>query len=206
VAYTYPLVVSLSGSDHNFLFEKIHDEIEINNTAPIQALYSVHSPLRKIPVTISAVASVHDQPEQRSILGLSGGNSLYHTRFGYSMDTSFTAPRLKACKSCYSAMIEEMQKWTFDYDDIGNFSKWGEHNCLLCVRWNYKVDSPLLSFPPPKNYPSNFNTLPNGHICAKKLSFQMLNEIVSDCQDNIISGKWLPKEAEAVLRSSNILS
>ena len=127
------------------------------------------------------VASVHDQPEQRSILVLSGGNSKYHTRFGYCLDTQYTANRLKACNKCYAELIGEMESWNInsDAESIGNFSKWSKHTCEDCVRWNYKIDSPLLTFPPPPNYPTNYDALPSGHIRPKRIKF--LYTSISNC-------------------------
>ena len=134
VSYTYPIGVSQSGSNHNFLFEKIYNEIEISKMFPIHVVSTTTQ--KKISFVLSVVASVHDQPERRSILGLSGGNSKYHTRFGYCLDTQYTANRLKACNKCYAELIGEMESWNInsDAESIGNFSKWSKHTCEDCVR------------------------------------------------------------------------
>ena len=93
-----------------------------------------------IPVTITLLSSIHDQPERRDILGLSAGNSKFHARFGYSMDFEYLYNTIKACEDCYKSIDNELNS---DKQSYKNNYCWRSNNCKKCVCWKYVEKSPL---------------------------------------------------------------
>jgi hypothetical protein len=164
-------------------------------------MYSKH--LKKcVPVTLSVLASVHDQPERREILGLAAGNAKYHARFGYSMDVQYLADKLRACKECYKSLKDEFNSRVCNRSFVDQVTfQWRTLSCANCVCWTYIPNSPLLTFPPPSNYPVGYDQLSNGHIESKKLNFDLLINIIDEVHNKIVANVWSSGEAEAVLRT-----
>jgi hypothetical protein len=200
IVYTYPVAVSKSGTDHNNVFNLIHTQANNSRDSPIKIFSKYHKKI--MPVTISVLASIHDQPERREILGLAGGNSTYHARFGYSMDVQYLSNKLRACAECYNSLRNDLESRIKNQaSTIEATFQWKELSCKNCVCWTYVPGSSLLSFPPPPNYPLDYDQLENGHIQSKKLNFGILISIIKKVHSNIVTNIWSSKEAEAVLRT-----
>jgi hypothetical protein len=144
------------------VLDQLYKEIHQSHQKPIQAYSKEMKKL--VNISLSVVASLRDQPERRDLLHLSGGNSKYHCRFGYSIDIQYVSDNLKACKHCYDSLLEELYP-TDPLNTANDQGLWRSGLCTECVCWRFNTDSNLLSFPPPENYPAK-------HIKPKKFAFR----------------------------------
>ena len=112
------------------------------------------------------------------------GNSNFSPRFGYSGHLNKLKKYLPPCKSCFKQMRENS---LFLKSNI---------LCTNCVNWNMMINSPLMSFDAPEDYPKCM--LPEDKkLKPKEISFKMLNETNTLCHEKYISGEWNEKHVTA---------
>jgi len=193
IFYTYPISVSKKKTSHESAFKQIHDDI-ISTFAEPKLMYSKNLN-KNINVSMNLIASLHDQPERREIMHLARGNSKYHGRFGYCMDSEYLANVLKPCKQCYLSLLKETNATNIGYNYF-----WRSQKCKRCTCWSFFPDTTLLRFPAPTNYPPEFAdskfTIP-----STKLNFEKLVDDVKLCHNNIVNSQWTSKTAESFLKS-----
>jgi hypothetical protein len=147
-----------------------------------------------VKVRGNIITCLQDQPERRETLYLARGNSTYHGRFGFSMDTGQVRQVLVPCDECYTSLRDESM-------DKESEPKRRHGNCVNCSCWAYNIDHPLLRSKAPSDYPEDLLTQ-NGDnkIASFQLSFHLLREAMLLVHSHLVCGEWTSAYASAYLR------
>ena len=129
-----------------------------------------------VKVHLRMIASLADQPERRSANHMMAGNGTYSGRWGHSIDLKYLASKIAPCQKCYAIICEI--GWCFDEDEV----------CPNCTRWAMSGDHPLLSYPPPADYPKEFIPT-DGCLRPTRLTFDILIEGVIHTHQKVASAE-----------------
>lgn len=96
---------------------------------------------KNVRVHLELLASLQDQPERRKANYIMLGRSSYTAQWGLALDFTAVASGIPCCKHC-------MEKIIRDYTS-------NDAQCTQCAKWDTQVNSGLLDFTPPINYPTD---------------------------------------------------
>jgi len=135
-----------------------------------------------------------DQPERRATLGLSGGNSTFHARFGYLVDLNELSTCIMACGTCRTRQYDGDRTWDLEH-------------CQRCTQWEMDGDHPLLLNSIPKGYPveeleGNERLLKK--LKPKRITLELLRKRAVKTSHNLIEGRWNIQTAKIYLKTSGI--
>jgi hypothetical protein len=198
IFYTFPVSVGPKGADHSSVTRHLVDSIKLFMNEEPMVMYS-REKKGMVRVRANIIACLQDQPERRETLYLSRGNSTYHGRFGYSMDTKQVRRELIPCQECYASLRDEAL-------NIDSEHKWRLGNCAQCSCWATNIDHPLLRTHPPEDYPQDQLQTVDQKIPSIRLSFRILREAVTLVHNKIVSGVWTSTNAKVYLKTFCIQS
>jgi hypothetical protein len=197
VSYTYPIAASKKSNDHEEIECILNDEIQQLRSGLMKVYFCRY---------LSAVVNVHadifcimtDQPERRSTLGLSAGNSKYHKRFGLLLDYNNCIDIIRCCKKCEEIidLKYNIKVTTPGYDE----SHCTLDRCQYCSCWLLFTDHKDLSYVPDKAYPlSKLNRL--GKINPKFINKETMEAVVEDIYVALERKIWTNNTCKSYLRT-----
>ena len=198
LSYTYPIATSANGVDRDEVYELLSKEIVQLSSGPMTSFFSRYS---KSPIKIHAdiFSIMADQPERRSNLCLAAGNSRYHKRFGYLLDTNTCVDAIRACKDCEKQILDKASIYLCD-EYRGDSSDWRIEPCNVCSGWVTFDKHKLLMYIPDKNYPaSKLNK--TGKLVPKQITKNHLESCLDDVRLALNRSIWTPLTCKAYLRS-----
>jgi len=140
---TYPLAIGPDKCDRSIIDKHVREglaRVSGRNADGKRPTFYCAAVGAEVEVHALLLSKLADQPERRKTLGLAGGNSTYHCRFGTVLDLNQVAASVRPCQACQQKM----------YDGDRNFDK---VHCENCTQWNMEGKHPLLKFDVPKDYP-----------------------------------------------------
>ena len=197
---TYPLSIGYKGHLHKESYKAIFNDLKYLNSGKFIVMYSGYY---QSPVYIHAelLAVVNDQPERRSSLALSGGNSTFHSRFSYSCDYTKTKLPIVSCTDCYNNIENEFDIYKI-HKKVNKYNR--EWRCIKCNNcYNWLLQEPLgeidYLFSVDNDFPSS-ECSNEREIVYSRLTFKKLQECVLYVHESIISGKFNKKQATSYLK------
>ena len=143
---TYVLSLAKKATDHDIVERLILIELNKLRSGKLLMMYSrSHKSLVYVHADIFCV--MNDQPERRTNLHLSNGNSSVHGCFGLLLNCKMVQNYIRSCDLCKNSIIKEANT-----NKINN-NKWRSKKCKKCTAWLYNIESPLLHFSPEKSFP-----------------------------------------------------
>jgi hypothetical protein len=195
---TYPLSLSMKGTDHNLVEIEFCKEInQLKNGKPTVMYSRYHHSFVYIHADVFSI--LNDQPERRSNLHLGNGNSTLHARFGYIMNIKQVVEAFRSCEACTESIIDECN----NNNTYTNFNyEWRSGNCKKCTAWMFHFKSPLLHFSPEKDFPikSFKKLLLNGKLCPYKVSRSKIMKGIKLIINKLDDNKVKLIQAKAYLR------
>lgn len=170
VTYTYPISTAPKGVCHDEVDIQIYNELQSLRTGCFLTFFCRFM-LKPIYVHADIFCMLADQPERRTLLNLSAGDSINHKRFGYLLDYQKCKNVILPCNQCHDYVNSEVDKYINKYDKILD----DESNlllatqCLVCSNWMLFDDHPLLKYEPDKNYPIT-KLDANGQLKLRKIT------------------------------------
>jgi hypothetical protein len=195
--FTAPVGVGPKGVDHSVVEEKFHEEMLKLSTNSLIPMYNGHTK-SLVGVHAEVIASLNDQPERRSCLCLSGGNSIYHARWGYAMNLKKLKKVMPACPTCYESLLKEKKDYSKNAITTEDYF-WRQGVCCECSCWAIEVPHPLLRYKPDDDYPQECLGA-DKKIDSTRLDFEILKKAVDATHSNIMAGIWNKKHAHSYLR------
>jgi hypothetical protein len=147
------------------------------------------------------LAVVNDQPERRSSLALSGGNSTFHSRFSYSCDYTKTNLPINSCCDCYIHIEKEYNDYALN-NKVNKYNReWRCNKCHNCYNWLLEGShgGNDYMFSVDNDFPSS-ECNSEREIGYSRLTFKKLRDCVSYVHDSIVSGKFKKKQASSYLK------
>ena len=131
---TYPLSIGYKGHSHKETYKAIFNDLKCLKSGNFIALFSGYY---KSPAYIHAelLAVVNDQPERRSSLAMSGGNSTFHSRFSYSCDYTKTILPIVSSLDCYNHIEKEYNEYAINNKVFKYNREWRSNKCHKCYNW-----------------------------------------------------------------------
>lgn len=182
---TYPIALGPKGS---------HDEIEDLFVGELLSLSdpghrdknwfydSLQNKMRLVYAEL--FVSLQDQPERRGANHLLAGNSTMHSSFGRVFDLKSIKKTVPSCDDCLDNLLAEAPMNIFA--------------CSACVNWSFNIDSELLDFNPPKDYPKE-KVPPSGCLRPFPLNYKSIIEAVECAREQIVEQAWTEAIAHAYL-------
>ena len=183
IPHVYPIAVGLKSEDHNNVLECI-----LNDVKHLKAGISVFNGFKKSTdkLQCEVIAWTMDQPENRTINGLLGGNSTTFARFGYACDISKIFDKIRPCRTCHAKMLS-----------VKCENQWNDRDsCNICNNW---MAHGVMDYDPPKNYPEE--KLNNGKVEPLILTYEFLKKECLYVHNKITSNTWTEENAMAYLKS-----
>jgi hypothetical protein len=180
---TFALALGPKGVSHEEV--ELELALELTSLCSSQSFYFFEMTKSMVPVYAELSVSLQDQPERRSSNCLLGGNSTMHGRWGYSADIVALSSVLPSCDRCFEILKK---------NEIDISTK----SCIYCTNWSMDVDTSLLDFAAPADYPEE--ELSEGNVLRpKKLSYSVLISAVAKAREKLEKGYWSFSNAEAFL-------
>ena len=197
---TYPLPIGYKGHSHKEMYNAIFNDLKCLKSGNFIALFSGYY---KSPAYIHAelLAVVNDQPERRSSLAMSGGNSTFHSRFSYSCDYTKTILPIVSCLDCYNHIEKEYNEYAINNKVFKYNREWRSNKCHKCYNWllDESYGGNDYMFVVDNDFPSS-ECNNKREIAYSRLTFKKLRDCVSYVHDSIISGKFNKKQATSYLK------
>jgi len=180
---TFAVALGPKGECHDQIEHEFSSELE--SLCSIQSKYFFEGSKSMVPVYAELSLSLQDQPERRSANYLLGGNSTMHGRWGYSADIVALSTVLPPCERCWEMLKKK------EIDSCTN-------SCSDCTNWSMDVDTPLLDFMAPDEYPQE--ELSNRKMLhPKKITYSELASAVNKAREKLENKDWSYSNAEAFL-------
>ena len=140
---TYPIAIGAKGCDHDGIIESVEEEMKLLRTGQLDPFY-VGAVGMRVPILISDMAHLSDQPERRGFNYLRLGGRGFTARFGVSANHQQCYEVIRACSSCMSENKNRLHQ--------------GGHMlplpaCDGCMNWDVLKEGRLGLAPPPDHYP-----------------------------------------------------
>lgn len=183
-------VVSIGAKDANHELVRSLFVSDLNKLSGAEAIYMYHGGLQKIvPVYVSVHCCVVDRVARGALSGQSQGNGKYSAVWGVAMDLQSVHASVPLCSDCLPSVIAGAAV---------------DSTCAACDGWHYRLDSPLLRFPAPPNYPPS--ELPEDKLLQPvRVTAEVIRERIKIASENLQSmdpqTRWTQREADAYLRA-----
>jgi hypothetical protein len=187
---TYPFAFGKEDTCHNEVYFQFYLELRTLRGGDFLVMYSSH--LKK-PVAVHADIFVvsNDQPERRSTLKLSGGNSLFHNCWGYSCMTKNLVDVLKPCDKCNLYNNLEATLVMNNYSELiakDGYYDWCSKVCSQCTNWWKSNKSELLKVVPPKDFAFPKDKLDDtGRLIPMEINFPNIQAAITYVHDSVIA-------------------
>jgi len=103
------------------------------------------------------------------------GRSSYTAQWGLALDFAAVASGIPCCKHC-------MEKNIRDYAS-------NDAQCTQCAKWDTQVNSGLLDFTPPINYPTDLLP-PSKKLSPKRITYETMMDAVATAHDGLVNNNW----------------
>jgi len=130
---------------------------------------------KNVRVHLELLASLQDQPERRKANYIMLGRSSYTAQWGLALDFAAVASGIPCCKHC-------MEKIIRDYAS-------NDAQCTQCAKWDTQVNSGLLDFTPPINYPTDLLP-PSKKLSPKRITYETMMDAVATAHDGLVNNNW----------------
>ena len=196
---TYCIAIGPKGTNHQLVIKKILDNLAsfVSTNTPLYSYTGVGE--IPIPLSLTIFAYLGDQPERRQLNSLMAGNSTHHARWRYSCNISKITSVMRACTKCEDRFLDSAISNTLPSFD----------QCSTCTNWWLHEDHPLLTYPAPSAFPTNYTLggeprLENDGISPLmlrpiKLTYQILQKVCTLTHDMIVTRQWGSTAAESFL-------
>ena len=202
ISYTYPIATSAKGEDRDEVYQLLSDEVKKLQSGPMIHFFCRYSKnIAKIHADVYALLA--DQPERRNNLCLAAGNSKYHKRFGYLIDTNLCVNSIRACIECEKKILDKAATYidqSYQVSDMSTSSDWRINPCNICSGWMTYEKHKLLMYAPDKNYPAS-KLDKTGKLAAKRITVKHLESCLEDVRLALKRSIWTPVTCKAYLRS-----
>ena len=191
LSHVYPIAVGHKNDDHEEIERLILNDLKKLNwtlndlSLPVTMYNGLTKQNEKVSVHL--VACTQDQPERRGANGMLGGGSIYHARFGYSVDISQFIDTLPACIDCLN-----------DMEGVKGNDTWVPRDCNVCHNWLIKDDLQL-EFEPSSKFPTSEVPV-GGKLPSLKLSYKQLLAAKSRAHQMYYSGEWTQEQFHEYLK------
>ena len=187
IVNTYPLSIGLKSSSHDCIEEKFIKECSELCSGKNNIVYCSRKN-KNLHVHFEILASLGDQPERRSMNYLMLGNSTYSSRYGYAANVGAISRFLPPCDNCFTGMKNNVH---YIQQNI---------KCIKCVNWNLMSTSSLLSYDPPKYYPSEKIM----KLRPIELTFDILKKCIDKASNMMMAGDWSEANVMAYCSANGI--
>ena len=187
---TYVLSLGPKGEDHDDVMQTIQSEINILSEGRCPPMFD--GKRKEMVQPYLEVRLKHgDQPDRRATNGLKGGKATNHARWRTSFDYKNRRHFLPSCDECRVRLNSRFTTPEFDTSFVECGTK--------CTSWSMDPKHIILHSSPPKDFPED--KIPDTGLLPPLLEFEFdeLNRSAIEAHDNILSGKWNPKNAIAFL-------
>lgn len=202
VKSTFPIAMSKKGSDHDLVYKKIIKDLKVLNSGKFLKCYSKYLG-RFVNVHADIFTVLADQPERRTMLRLSAGNSTVHTRFGTIMNCRQSVDYIRSCDTCTESINREVLHFSYGHN-TGNVSyHWRKSTCTKCTSWLYHESNKLLYHIPEKEFPVKYvDEICDGvgKLSPKSIHQDSLNEAIDKITETIDKGTMKIAHAKCYLR------
>lgn len=120
---SFCIALGSKGDDHSIIEEKFAAELKILSNKGIDVWHKALN--RQVIVKARLLFSIQDQPERRSAIGISNGNSNNTARFGYCYNVKQNQNMLKPCDDCLLRL----------------FKKEKPIECKNCFNWEFVTEN-----------------------------------------------------------------
>jgi len=194
---TYALAIGPDKCDRSIIDKHVTDglaKLTGKNMNGEQKRYYCAAVGVEVEVNGFLISKLADQPERRKTLGLAGGNSTYHARFGTILDLNSAAEFVSPCESC----TEKIHQGDRNFDKV---------RCEYCTQWNMEGEHPLLKFPVPVDYPDEClsdQERSSGKLSPRKLSLIGLRNAMQKAGKQLVEKSWTELEARSYLKIEGV--
>ncbi|MFO0446392.1 MAG: hypothetical protein ACK51L_01875 [bacterium] len=172
--YTYPIALGLDKQSHESVEKKFAEELLLFKNGNAMDFYR-GGILKNVRVHLELLASLQDQPERRKANYIMLGRSSYTAQWGLALDFAALASGIPCCKHC-------MEKIIRDYTS-------NDAQCTQCAKWDTQVNSGLLDFTPPINYPTDLLP-PSKKLSPKRITYETTMDTVATAHDGLVNNNW----------------
>jgi hypothetical protein len=194
---TYPYAVGHKSSSRSAVDKRFQEELlfvnGVDETGARRRFFCAAIGT-DVAVTVKLRAKLADQPEKRSALGLSGGNSVLHPRFGLIINLNGLENVVAPCATCRARMY-------------GGDRDWDKIQCAACTQWEMDGEHPLLCFNVPDGFPLSELTEEERltkKMRPRKLTLENLRLAAQKAGDKLVDGTWQEQESCAYMKSFGI--
>jgi hypothetical protein len=194
---TYPIAIGPDKCDRSIIDKHVQDglnKISEKSDNGVRQKFYCSALGTEVEVNVVLVSKLADQPERRKTLGLSGGNSKYHARFGLIADLNKVCQFIRPCDVC----MEKIYSGDTEFDKV---------RCENCTQWNMEGNHPLLRYDIPEEYPREELTddkKASGMFYPKKVSLVRLSMKMKTAAKKMLDGEWNEKTARCFLKVEGI--
>ena len=179
---TFPVSFGIKDNCHQIVENHMYDELSLLSDPRKCNMFYNRQTDSMVRVHFELLISLQDQPERRHCTGILLGNSRnYAARWGFSCNLSAIKSRIVSCSQC----LQQLMSPQIPVSD-----------CKQCTNWEIISSSTtLLQSDVNEKYPHQLkgNELPR-KICPFKLSFNLLNEAVTNAHVEFIEKRWTKDE------------
>jgi hypothetical protein len=194
---TYPYAIGPKSTDRSVVDSRFQKEMKAINEMDsngVRKKFYCKMLRAEVAVTIRLLSKMADQPERRSALGLSGGNSTHHTRFGLIIGLHERSKYIVPCKSCQEKQYQGDRQWD-------------NTQCINCTQWEMEGDHELLRFKCPKGYP--VSELDDDERLSKKMKpkrirLSGLKQSSDKATEKLIRNEWKEETCRVFLKTNGI--
>jgi hypothetical protein len=194
---TYPLAIGPDQCDRNIIDRHIQSGLaKVSGKDANGQRRKFYCAAVGVEVEVSAllISKLADQPERRKTLGLLGGNSKYHGRFGTIVDLNHVSKFVRPCSVCLVKI----------YEGDRNFDK---VRCENCTQWNMSGSHPLLRFKIPDHYPNDAlsdEERSAGKLFPRTLTLPSLRQNMRKASKNLVNKTWNEEGARIFLKVAGV--
>ena len=203
ISRTYPVATSPKGSDHEAVENKFLNELVALRSGKLLPYFDRNTNgIVYVHADIYCVSC--DQPERRTNLMISAGNSIHHKRFGYVVDYVQCQEIIRSCDKCTTGIMLESEE--YEKNRVvrpKHKSLWRGVPCEHCTSWMYFEDHPLLSYIPDKNYPGCKKD-EYGSVNISRITKSMLVRMIKEVEMSLQDKTWTSTTCKAYLRTAGL--
>ena len=185
---TYPIAIGKKSANHELIERQFALEMLQLRNGEHNPFYS--STLKSnVKVYVEMFASLQDQPERRHANYVMLGGGKFTARWGHAIDFASVATGVPACKDCFHQLLQ--------MNRTGGATP--TFSCDKCLNWETNIDSGLLDFSPPKNFPESEVPLPSGMLRPLKLTYDTMKVAVVKAHNQVVCGEWTVENSKSYL-------
>ena len=190
---TYPIAMGPKGGNHEPVEELFLEELSKFSKGSDELFFDKSSN-QMTRVHAELFVSLADQPERRGTCYVQLGNSTYHPRFGFCCNIGALEASIRACNTCFQAMLKAKDGSPFAVPP-----------CSSCTCWETTSESDILDHFPPPEYPLE-ELAASGKFRPYQMTFETLTKVVETAHNALVTETWKKIETAKVYLKTNCLS